>query len=160
MIDLLHQPGFLGTHANFAADFTLVMMLLIAALFTLGTVMARRQRYQVHRWIQTSAALLNLIMVLWMMILPFRDFVVRDIGGPRPTLFYTVTSVHAAIGFVALTFGLFVTLRGNELVPQPLKFNNYKLYMRIAYGLYMAATLLGVWVYIIWFITIPNPPQF
>jgi uncharacterized membrane protein YozB (DUF420 family) len=71
-----------------------------------------------------------------------------------------VTSVHAIIGFVALTFGLFVTLRGNELVPQPLKFNNYKRYMRIAYGLYMAATLLGVWVYIIWFITIPNPPQF
>jgi uncharacterized membrane protein YozB (DUF420 family) len=160
MIDLLHQPGFLGTHANFAADFTLVMMLLIAGLFTLGTVMARRQRYQVHRWIQTSAALLNLIMVLWMMILPFRDFVVRDIGGPRPTFFYTVTSVHAIIGFAALTFGLFVTLRGNELVPQPLKFNNYKRYMRIAYGLYMAATLLGVWVYIIWFITIPNPPQF
>lgn len=160
MIDLLHQPGFLGTHANFAADFTLVMMLLIAGLFTLGTVMARQQRYQAHRWIQTSAALLNLLMVLWMMILPFRDFVVRDIGGPRPTLFYTVTSVHAIIGFIALTFGLFVTLRGNELVPQPLKFNNYKLYMRIAYGLYMAATLLGVWVYVIWFITIPNPPQF
>jgi uncharacterized membrane protein YozB (DUF420 family) len=160
MIDLLHQPGFLGTHANFAADFTLVMMLLIAALFTVGAVMARRQRYEAHRWIQTSAALLNLIMVLWMMVLPFRDFVMRDIGGPRPTLFYTVTSVHAIIGFVALTFGLFVTLRGNELVPQPLKFNNYKRYMRIAYGLYMAATLLGVWVYIIWFITIPNPPQF
>ncbi|MFO7538922.1 MAG: DUF420 domain-containing protein [Chloroflexota bacterium] len=160
MIDLLHQPGFLGTHANFAADFTLIMMLLIAGLFTLGVGMARRQRYEAHRWIQTSAALLNLVMVLWMMILPFRDFVVRDVGGPRPTFFYTVTSAHAIIGFVALTFGLFVTLRGNELVPQPLKFNNYKLYMRVSYGLYMGATLLGVWVYVIWFMLIPNPPQF
>jgi hypothetical protein len=68
--------------------------------------------------------------------------------------------IRGLLFVAAVTFGLFVTLRGNELVPQPLKFNNYKLYMRIAYGLYMAATLLGVWVYIIWFITIPNPPQF
>jgi hypothetical protein len=105
MIDLLHQPGFLGTHANFAADFTLVIMLLIAGLFTLGTVMARRQRYQVHRWIQTSAALLNLIMVLWMMILPFRDFVVRDVGGPRPTLFYIPGATFVALTFVFVAAG-------------------------------------------------------
>jgi uncharacterized membrane protein YozB (DUF420 family) len=158
MIELLHQPGFLGTQANFAADLTLVVMLALATLFTLGVVLARRRKYTAHRWVQTSAAVLNVGMVLWMMILPFRDFVIRDIGGPRPAMFYTITSIHALIGLAAVTFGLFVTMRGNELVPEALKFNNYKLFMRIAYGLYMMATLLGVWVYINWFIQIPNPP--
>ena len=160
MDELLHRPGFLGTHANFAADLTLVVMLFGAALFTLGVVMALRRRYQVHRWIQTTAAGLNAMMVLWMMILPFRDFVLRDLGGPRPAFFYTITAAHAIIGFTGLTFGLFVTLRGNELVPKRLKFNNYKLFMRVAYGLYMLATLLGIWVYLTWFATIPNPPRF
>ena len=65
--------------------------------------------------------------------------------------FNAVASLHGLVGFTALTFGLFVMLRGNELVPKPLKFNNYKLFMRIAYGLYMLATLLGVCVYLVWY---------
>jgi hypothetical protein len=42
-----------------------------------------------------------------------------------------------------------VVLRGNELVPARLKFNNYKPFMRWAYGLYMAATLIGIAVYVV-----------
>jgi uncharacterized membrane protein YozB (DUF420 family) len=160
MTELLHRPGFLGTSANLAADVTLVLMLLVAAMFTVGLVMARRRRYQVHRWIQTSAAVLNAILVLWLMVLPFRDFVLRDVGGPRPTIFYAVTTLHALFGAVAFPFGMFVTLRGNGLVPKALKFNNYKLFMRTAYGLYMFTTLLGILVYLTWFVIIPNPPLY
>jgi len=158
MTGILHQPGFLGTNANFAADMTLVLMLLIAALFTVGFILARQRRYVAHRWIQTTGATLNAILVLWMMILPFRDFILRDIGGPRPGIFYTITGIHAAIGAIAFVFGVFVTLRGNQLVPRVLRFNNYKLFMRIAYSLYILATLLGVLVYFTWFVIVPNPP--
>lgn len=65
--------------------------------------------------------------------------------------FYLVAAVHAAIGSCALLFGAFVALRGNELVPRLLAFRNYKLWMRSAYGLYMLATALGVWVYVTWY---------
>ena len=160
MNNLLHRPGFLGTNANFAADMTLVLMLLAATLFTLGFYLARRRRYQAHRWVQTGAASLNAIMVLWMMLLPFRDFVLRDTGGPRTGVFYTVTTLHALIGGVALLFGMFVVLRGNELVPAAFKFRNYKGFMRTAYALYIVATLLGILVYLVWFIWIRNPPVF
>lgn len=162
MNEILHQPSFLGTNANFAADMTLLASIIVAILFTVGVVLAVKGHYQAHRWVQTTAATLNAILILWMMILPFRDFIARDFMGERPPYFYTVTAVHAAIGFIALIFGLYVVLRGNNfiLIPKFLRFNNYKLYMRISYGLYMAATLLGIWVYITWFVTIPNPPTF
>jgi uncharacterized membrane protein YozB (DUF420 family) len=158
--EFLHQPGFLNTNANFAADMTLVLMLVIAALFTFGFYLARRRKYEAHRWVQTTAVLLNAILVLWMMILPFRDFVLRDQGGPRLPIFYAITVIHALIGAVAFPLGLFVMLRGNNLVPRALRFRNYKLYMRTAYALYMFATLAGVLVYLVWFVWIPNPPLF
>jgi uncharacterized membrane protein YozB (DUF420 family) len=160
LTDFLHQPGFLNTNANFAADMTLVLMLAVAALFTYGFFLARRRRYDAHRWVQTSAASLNAILVLWLMILPFRDFVLRDQGGPRLPVFYTITVIHALIGAVAFPFGMFVMLRGNNLVPKRLRFSNYKLFMRTAYALYMAATLAGLLVYYVWFVVVPNPPQF
>jgi uncharacterized membrane protein YozB (DUF420 family) len=162
MNEILHQPGFLGTNANFAADMTLLVSMIVAILLTMGVVLAVKGRYQAHRWTQTTAAILNAILILWMMVLPFRDFVARDFLGQRPPYFYTVTTLHAVTGFVALLFGLFVVLRGNNfiLIPKFLRFNNYKLFMRISYVLYMLATLLGIWVYVTWFVTVPNPPTF
>ncbi len=160
MTTILHSAGFLGTNANFAADATLVVMLFAAALFTLGVALALRRRYEAHRWVQTSAAALNAIMVGWMMVLPFRDFVLRDQGGPRLPIFYAITAAHALMGFTALTFGLFVVLRGNGLMIAPLRFRRYKPFMRAAYGLYMTATLIGLLVYIVWFVVEPNPPLY
>jgi uncharacterized membrane protein YozB (DUF420 family) len=160
MTELLHSAGFLGTNGNFAADMTLVLSILVATLFSIGFFLARQRNYKAHRWVQTIAAATNLVLVLWMMLLPFRDFVWKDVGGPRPVIFYIVTSIHAIIGTVTLIFGVFVALRGNGLMIQPLKFKNYKVFMRTAYGLYMATTLLGILVYITWFVIIPNPPVF
>jgi uncharacterized membrane protein YozB (DUF420 family) len=160
MTDLLHQPGFLGTRANFAADFTLVVMLVTATPFSIGFYLARKDNISTHKWVQTSAALLNLIMLLCMMLLPFRDFVIRDQGGPREGYFYTVTMLHGFIGLVATIFGLFVVLRGHNLMPKFLRFNNYKPFMRVAYTLYMLATLLGVAVYLVWFVFTNSPPTF
>jgi len=81
MDEILHAPGFLGTSANFAADATLLIMLTTAALFSIGFYLARKENFQSHKWIQTAGSLINLVMVLWLMVLPFRDFVVRDQGG-------------------------------------------------------------------------------
>ncbi len=160
MTELLHSPGFLGTNANFAADITLVIMLTTATLFTIGFVLARLEKFEAHRWVQTSAAAVNVIMVLWLMVLPFRDFVAKDLGGPRPHYFYVITTLHATIGTIALLFGTFVALRGNKLVPEFLRFKNYKGFMRTSYGLYLLATAIGVWVYFTWFTNIPQPPAY
>jgi len=160
MTEFLHQPGFLGTQANMAADITLVAMLAIAALFTTGFAMALRKKYEVHRWIQTTAGVLNIGMVLWMMVLPFRDFILPGIPARLGERFYWITTLHATFGATAVTFGAFVMLRGNRLVPKALRFTNYKLFMRTAYALYMATTLIGIFVYFAWWVWNPNPPLF
>jgi uncharacterized membrane protein YozB (DUF420 family) len=160
MVELLHMPGFLGTAANFAADATLVIMLAIALAFSVGFGLARMGKYEAHRWVQTSAAVLSGGLVVWLMILPYRDFILPGVPGRLGEAFYGVTTLHAVVGAVALPFGMFVVLRGNRLVPGFLRFRNYKLFMRTAYVLYMLTIFLGVLVYIFWFVTNPNPPQY
>lgn len=161
MTELLHQQGFLGTSANWAADMTLVISLIVATLFTIGAYLAVRGQYGAHRVVQTTAAIINAILVLWMMILPFRDFVVpADNPANLPQSAIWTTRFHAIIGSAALIFGLFVMLRGNGLVPKFMQFNNYKAFMRVAYALYMLATLIGVGVYITWFVGNPTPPTY
>lgn len=161
MTELLHQPGFLGTSANWAADVTLLASALVALLLTIGVVLAVRGQYRAHRWFQTSAAALNAILVLWLMVLPFRDFVAPS-SNPAglPLSAIATTRIHAAVGTLALVFGLYVTFRANKLMPKFLRFNNYKAFMRVSYALYMLATLIGLFVYITWFIGNPTPPTY
>ena len=64
------------------------------------------------------------------------------------------------MGFTALVFGLFVALRANGLMPKFLRFNNYKAFMRVSFALYMLATLIGLFVYITWFVGNPAPPSY
>ena len=148
MENLLNGPGFLGTNATFRPDLTLVLILVTAMLFTIGWQLAVRKRYTAHRWVQTLAASLNAIVVLSTMISSFLIFILPGIPGKLLEGSYGVTTVHALVGMVGLVLGVFVVLRGNELVPQSLRFTNYKLYMRIAYALYMVSTLIGVAVYL------------
>lgn len=161
MTDLLHQPGFLGTSANWAADMTLLMSALVALLLTIGVVLAVRGQYRAHRWFQTGAATLNAVLVLWLMILPYRDFVVAPNNpGLLPLPAIATTRIHAAVGALALVFGLYVTLSANKLMPKFLRFSNYKAFMRVAYALYMLATFIGLFVYITWFVGNPSPPNY
>lgn len=147
MNGLLDAPGFLGTHASFRSDATLVLILVTAVLFTFGWQLAVRKRYEAHRWVQTLSATLNAIVVLITMISAFLIHILPGIPGKLNEGDYAVTSVHALVGMVGLVLGVFVVLRGNKLVPKALQFKNYRLFMRISYALYMLATLIGVVVY-------------
>ena len=147
-MNFLNQPGFLGTHAPILSDLTLILILFTAVLFTIGWQLARHKHYVAHRWVQTTSASINAVVVLSIMV---RSYVVHILPGIPTKLLqgdYVVTTVHAIIGAISLLLGIFVVLRGNNLVPKRLRFKNYKLFMRTAYVLYMLATLLGVLVYV------------
>ncbi len=161
MTEILHAPGFLGTSANFGADMTLLLSALVAILLTLGVVFAVRHQYTAHRWLQTSGVLLNAVLVLWLMVLPYRDFVAPP-NNPAmlPLSAIATTRIHAAVGATAFLFGIFVMLRGNGLMIKPLQFSNYRVFMRVSYILYMTASLIGLFVYITWFVGNPTPPSY
>ena len=98
---------------------------------------------------QTTAVCLNASLVILWMIRFFYLYVAPALPGDLTRKAYAVTTVHAAVGAVGLVLGVFVALRGNELVPRALKFRDYKPWMRTWYAVYMLATALGVAVYLI-----------
>jgi plastocyanin/uncharacterized membrane protein YozB (DUF420 family) len=149
--------GFLGTNANLLQDISLVLGILIALTLTVGMIMAIRKRYDTHRWIQTTAVILNVLQVLTIMVGSFFKSAAPGIPQKLGEPYYSSALIHGGLGVLTLLFGVFVMLRGNNLVPRALKFKNYKLFMRTAYGLYMTVTLLGIWVYYNWYINNPAP---
>ena len=149
MSAVLGGPGFLGTNATFHPDATLVLILTSSVLFTIGWRLAVHKHYQVHRWVQTTAAFLNAVVVLSVMVSSFVNYILSGIPGKLLEGSYGVTTVHALVGAIGLMSGVFVDLRGNGLVPKGLRFSNYRRFMRTSYTLYMLATLAGVVVYVL-----------
>jgi hypothetical protein len=121
-------------------------------MFTLGWQLAVRKRYEAHRWVQTIAATLNAAIVLISMVSSFVVYILPGLPAKLMEGSYGLTTLHALIGSAGLVLGVFVTLRGNGLVPRRLRFRNYKLFMRAAYALYMVSTLGGVILYVIVFV--------
>lgn len=162
MNDIIHGAGFLGLGGNFLADVGLVLSLGVILLFTVGMVLAWREQYETHKWVQTAGVVLNPVLVAWLMIGPYIGEVAREFGNPPyPAGFYWLPTVHGLTGAAALVFGVYVTLRGHNVqLPKALMFNNYKPYMRVAYGLYLTATMLCIAVYVMWFMISPVAPNF
>src|SRR4051812_14136273 len=153
----MNGKGFLGTNAAVLADISLIVGILVALALTAGMLLAVRRRFAAHRWVQTAAVALNIVQVLTIMIASFFKSAAPGIPQKLNETYYQAAMIHALLGFVTLIFGTFVALRGNNLVPRALKFKNYKLFMRTAYSMYMLVTLLGIWVYTVWYINAPAP---
>ncbi len=145
---LFIHPGFLGTKAPFYADLSLVLLVFAALLLTIGWRLAVYKKYALHRWVQTGAVVLNAAVVLGVMVGSFAANILPGLPGHLTNAAYGLPTLHAAIGLMGLLLGLFVVLRANGLVPSPLRFSNYKLFMRTSYALYMLSTVLGMAVYL------------
>ena len=152
MSDFYLWPGFLGTRATFGPDIALVLVLISAVMFTIGWQLAVHKRYDIHRWVQTSAATINALAVLAIMVGSFWGFVLPALSTKWGQTVTTITTIHAAIGTVTFLLGVFVVMRANKLVPKAWRFRNYKLFMRTSYSLYMLTTFIGLVVYVITYI--------
>jgi uncharacterized membrane protein YozB (DUF420 family) len=148
MSELLNVPGFLGTHANLRSDLTLMLMLTGALMLTAGWQLAVRKRYKAHRWVQTAAVIVNTGVVLATMISPFLVYIVPGIPSKLNEGSYGLTTAHGVVGLTSMLLGVFVVLRGHNLVPKAMRFKDYKPFMRGAYVLYLLSTLLGIVVYV------------
>ena len=123
----------------------LALNLLEGTVFTIGVVLALRQRYTAHRWVQTGGVILSVILAVTTMAIPN----LFTLHNPALPALRWVTVVHGITGALAVLFGVYVALVGNHLMIRRLSFTTYKPYMRSAYLLYMTAILLGIVVFII-----------
>ena len=154
----MNGRGFLGTDASLTADLSLVFGLAVATLLTIGVLLARQRRIGAHRTVQSLAVALNVLQVAVVMVGSFAKSVAPGLRDQLGDSYIAIAAGHGILGTVTLLFGVFVALRANELVPGFLRFHNYKLFMRTAYGLYMAATLAGVALYANWYIDLAPTP--
>ena len=146
---ILFGHGFLGTKGTLGPDLTLVLSLVAAVLLTVGVVLARRRSYSGHRWVQTAAVCLNAVLVIVWMIRSFRLYVLPGFPSDLSNGTYAFTTVHAVVGLIGVVLGVYLVIRGNQLMASGRSLAGYKTAMRVAYLVYIAGTVLGVVLYVI-----------
>jgi uncharacterized membrane protein YozB (DUF420 family) len=140
--------GFLTSRSSLGADITLILMLLAVAALTTGVFLARARHIQAHRWVQTAAVCLNVVLVVAWMIRSYARYVAPDLPGNLSKGVDAVTTVHAVVGAIGVAIGVFVVVRANQLMARGDDPGRYKTAMRTAYVVYVLAAALGVWVYV------------
>jgi uncharacterized membrane protein YozB (DUF420 family) len=148
MIAYLGGAGFLRPHSSIGADLSLVIMIAAFVMLSVGVVLARSRRYDAHRWVQTSAVVLNAVPVIFWMIRSFRLYLLPGLPGNLSKSVDALSAVHAVAGSIGVIIGMVIMIRANQLTARGESLRRYKTPMRIAYIMYLLATALGIWVYI------------
>jgi uncharacterized membrane protein YozB (DUF420 family) len=145
----LDASGFLTARSSLGADLSLLLSALVIVLLTAGVVLVRRHRYDAHRWLQTSAVILNVVLVAFWMAVSLVRFILPGIPGTLSMHGHALAAGHAAVGIVAAALGVFLVVRANQLTRRGESVSRYKTTMRVAYFVYLAAFVLGVSLYVV-----------
>jgi uncharacterized membrane protein YozB (DUF420 family) len=147
------MTGFLGTGATFGADFNLVVQLIMGVALLGGVVLARQKRYTAHGICQSTVLLLNLVMIGLVMWPSFQQQVKPVLSRVLRKRYYEVAAIHAVLGIAAELLGLYIVLvAGTNVVPQWLRFKNWKWWMRAELGLWAIALGSGIGTYCAWYV--------
>jgi uncharacterized protein YacL len=141
------SQGFLGRPSTFGGDLNLLIQLGLGVLLLVGLVLARRTRYTLHGTCQSVALVGALVMTaIWMLPSFHANYgaVIFRLGNRVNA----AAAAHVATGTAALLLGIYVVLvAATPLVPAPLRFRNYRVWMRTLISLWWLALLLGVLTY-------------
>ena len=147
------MTGFLGTGATFAADLNLVVQFIMGAALIAGAVLAKCKRYRAHGICQTTVLLLNLLMIRLVMGPSFYQQVVPRMSKAFHKWYFEVALVHGALGIAAEILGLYIVIvAGTNILPQWLRFNHWKLWMRAEMVLWAVVLLGGLATYCAWYV--------
>jgi len=152
------MKGFLGTGATFGVDLNLIVQMAMGAALIAGTFLARRKRYAAHGICQTAVMLLNPVMIALVMWPSFHGQVMPALPAHLGDRYYAVATAHATRGIVAELFGLYIVLvAGTDILPRRLRFQRWRLWMRVELALWWVAVLTGVGTYCAWYLAPPSP---
>ncbi len=153
MLAFFPVTGFLGTGATFRADLNLIVQLIMGTALIAGAFLAKQKRYRAHGICQTTVLLLNLLMIGLVMWPSFQQQVKPGLSKVFHKWYYEVAAIHAVLGITAELLGLYIVLvAGTNVLPQWLRFKNWKWWMRTELVLWMIVLLSGVGTYCAWYV--------
>jgi uncharacterized membrane protein YozB (DUF420 family) len=145
--------GFLRTAAPLSADLVLVVEMGMGAALLVGTVLARRGKYRAHAWCQSAVVLLNLVLIAFIMAPSFSRQVASEVPASLRDSYYAIAAAHGALGTVTELLGLYILLvAGSNILPKQIRFIRYKPWMRTALALWWSVLILGVGMYVRWYV--------
>ena len=145
----LDATGFLTGRSSLGADLSLLLSAAVIVLLTAGVVLARRRRYEAHRWLQTSGVILNAVLVAFWMAVSLVRFILPGIPDTLSRHGHTLAAAHAVVGIVGVALGVFLVVRAGQLTRRGESVSRYKTAMRVSYCVYLVAFVLGVWLYVV-----------
>ena len=147
------NSGLLGTQASFTADVVLLLEIAMGAALLFGAWLARAQRYRQHAWCQSTVVLLNLAVIAVTMVPSFRMHVLPRIPAKLSKSYFALATAHATLGSVTELAALYILLAaGTRLLPERLRLQRYKLWMRTVLALWWLVLFLGFATYGRWYV--------
>jgi plastocyanin len=145
--------GFLGFGGTREADINLLFQLAMAAALTVGMFLARKKLFRAHAATQSTVLLLNLFAILLVMWPSFRLQILRHPDHALRDAYHAFAFFHGILGTLAEILGLYVLLvAGTNMIPEQLRFKNYKLWMRTTLVLWWVVVFLGLGTYYAWYV--------
>jgi plastocyanin len=145
--------GFLGLGATGEADINLLLQLAMATALTIGMFLARKKLFRAHAATQSSVLLLNLLAIAIVMWPSFRLQILRHPDHAFRDAYHAFAFFHGILGTLVELLGLYVLLvAGTNMIPDRLRFKNYKLWMRATLALWWVVVFLGVGTYYVWYV--------
>jgi plastocyanin/uncharacterized membrane protein YozB (DUF420 family) len=138
--------------ATFVAKLNLTIQIAMGVALLAGMLLARRGHYRSHGWCQASVVLLNTILISTIMVPSFERQLLPDLRRLTADAYGSVAFAHATLGAVAELLGLFVVgVAGTGLVPDRVRFKNYRLWMRTTLVVWWLAIAAGLATYGLWY---------
>jgi len=138
--------------ATFEADLNLVTQLVMGVALIAGAFLARAKRYAAHGICQTTVLLLNLAMIAYVMWPSFYSDVLPVLPDHLTDSYHGVASAHGFVAVSAELFGLYLLLvAGTNILPDHLRVQRLKLWMRVELGLWWIGIVTGVLTYYVWY---------
>jgi plastocyanin/uncharacterized membrane protein YozB (DUF420 family) len=129
-----------------AADINLAAQLFLLAGLFVGFSLARRKQFALHENVQTAMVLLNLLLIAFVMVPSFYDYVIA--GESTTGRVAQLMMGHGVLGIVVEVVALYLILRmRTELIPKRFRVGNIKLVMRTTLALWAVLVLLGIGIY-------------
>ena len=143
----------MSSEAPLSANVTLLLELAMGVGLLIGALLARRRRYRLHAWCQSSIVLLNLAVIVIAMVPSFRAQVAPKLPLRLGKSYYALATTHAVLGTITELAGLYVLLAaGTGVLPERLRMTNTKLWMRTVLVLWWVVLLLGMATYARWYV--------